>query len=357
MERLDRRSALVLLAIGGLVALAIVIGLASAGQQGLPRQVEAFAVPYHMRVIDDPLESMIVRSDGQAFATLARDPLLRRAAEEFRTPGAAAYRAQRPLGGHLAWALSLGQPGWVPPAMAVTAVAGTAAAVLAAGALLRHRGADPRSAAFILLIPGFYTTIAYLGPDPLALALAIGGVVMWERGRIGPAVVLFSLAALGRETMLIAPGVLFLCDVVAGRRSRLAPMVVPPLVWATWVGLVWWRIGALPTAEGDGALALPFRGVVAGLTDPILPGGHIWALAFLLVGVLAAVRAPRDHLTGITLAYLAFGTMMGQRVWVSWEYFGRILMPAAVFGILAVFATWERVRLDGLEDRSPQRVV
>lgn len=62
----------------------------------------------------DGLESVLARGDGQTFAALAQDPTLARP-EVFRGPPAeAAYRAQRPLLGWLAWALSGGQPDRVP---------------------------------------------------------------------------------------------------------------------------------------------------------------------------------------------------------------------------------------------------
>ena len=89
----------------------------AAGKLG-PERVPAFTTTYHYRLLDDPLELLLVQSDGQAFASLARDPSLARP-EVFFTDAEAAYRAQRPLLPYLAWAGSLGRTGWVPPALAV----------------------------------------------------------------------------------------------------------------------------------------------------------------------------------------------------------------------------------------------
>lgn len=102
----------------GVLFAALLIGILGYGAGRLgPTSVGAFTTSYDQRVLDDPLELLLVQSDGEAFASLARDPTLARP-EVFRTDAEAAYRAQRPLVPYAAWALSLGRTGWVPPALA-----------------------------------------------------------------------------------------------------------------------------------------------------------------------------------------------------------------------------------------------
>src|SRR4051812_48983127 len=60
-----------------------------------------------------PIEVTANSGDGQSFAALAQDPSLSRPDVFYRGKSEAAYRAQRPLAGYLAWAMSLGQPGLV----------------------------------------------------------------------------------------------------------------------------------------------------------------------------------------------------------------------------------------------------
>lgn len=50
---------------------------------------------------------------------------------------------------------------------------------------------------------------------------------------------------------------------------------------------------------------------------------------------------------------MAFGTIMGVEVWVSWEYFGRILLPGVCLAIAAILGSIEMTnRLHPREGRS-----
>src|SRR5690606_32578433 len=171
-----------------------------AGQLG-PTSVGAFTTTYDGRMLDDPLELLLVQSDGQAFASLARDPSLARPAVFF-TDAEASYRAQRPLLPYAAWAVSLGRTGWVPPALAVLSAGGFGLAVAGLGALLADRGAPPALALLTLLLPGAYMALSYAGPEPLGLGLVAWALVAWDRERTAVAVALFVAAALCRETLL-----------------------------------------------------------------------------------------------------------------------------------------------------------
>lgn len=333
----DERRTVIRMGILGSVFAALVIGLVGyAGYSHSPVQVGAYATPYDQRVLDDPLEILLVQSDGQAFATLARDPSLARAADEFREPAWASYRAQRPLLPYMAWIGSLGQSGWVPPALAVFAVVGTGAAAAAFAALTIARDGRVAFTMVALLLPGFFASLAYLGPEPVGLALAAWAVVMWERDRTAPAVVLFALAALTRETMLLVPAVLLVIDLLVGRRRQAALLVIPLATWIAWVAVLWVRIGALPTGPGQGVLTFPFVGVVEGLSNSIAGGGAFYAVLFSALILTSVALAPRDPLSWVALAYLGFATLMGPMVWASWEYFGRILLPGGAFALIAV---------------------
>jgi len=71
------------------------------------------AKPAFVSLYDRPLsrvEAVLAEGDGQAFAALAQDPLLRRPAV-MAPAGEFSYRAQRPVWGYLDWVASVGQPG------------------------------------------------------------------------------------------------------------------------------------------------------------------------------------------------------------------------------------------------------
>lgn len=331
---------------GGWITL-LAVAAASHG----PTAVGAFVVDYDGRLLDDGLELLIVQSDGQAFATLARDPLVQRP-KSFRTAGEASYRAQRPLLGWLAAFMSLGRSGWVPPAMALIAAASTGAAAAGAGRLLLQRGRSPWLGLVVFVLPGTASSLGYLGPEPLVLALLVWGVVAWEGDRVASAVGLFVLAALGRETALLVPFGLAATSLLKGRwRATIATLTVPAALVA-WYAALRWRLGAWPWDAGEGRLAPPVQGLVRAAreiwTDPWV---HVPHLALLLVIVIGATTiARRDELTGIVVAHATFALVLGRYVWAEPGFYSRVLLPMHVLGTVAIAGGFGRKSKNGTSD-------
>ena len=304
-----------------------------AGQLG-PTSVGAFTTSYDQRVLDDPLELLLVQSDGQAFASLARDPLLARP-EVFRTDAEAAYRAQRPLLSYAAWALSLGRTGWVPPALAFLATAGTGLAVAAVAQLLIDRRAPAKWSLLVLLFPGTYMALSYCGPEPLGLGLVLWGLVAWSRRRPDIALVLFAIAGLCRETLLLVPAALFLGELLQRRIRHAALLAATFAPYAAWIAFVRVRVGAWPTDASHGRLGLPFIGVVDGLSQAkfeSLP----YAVLCLAFGGAALVISRNDPLRIVVAVHLAFSTVIGHVVWMTWEGFGRVLLPLNALALVMI---------------------
>ena len=321
--------------LAGALLAALLIGVLGYGAGRLgPTSVGAFTTSYDHRVLDDPLELLLVQSDGQAFASLARDPTLARP-EVFRTDGEAAYRAQRALLPYAAWALSLGRSGWVPPALALLSAAGAGLAVAGVAQLLADRRCRPMLALLVLLLPGVYSALSYCGPEPLALGLAVWGIVAWSRGRIVPALVLFALAGLCRETLLLIPAALML-SALRDRRARqfllLAGSFVP---YAAWVVFLRVRVGAWPIEANHARTSAPFVGLVQGLSNAKTEA-LLYALVCVAVGAIALVLARKDPLQSIVAVNLAFASVMGSGVWISWEYFGRLLLPLDALALVMI---------------------
>jgi hypothetical protein len=321
--------------LGALLAAALIGVLAyGAGELG-PASVRAFTTTYDNRVLDDPLELLLVQSDGQAFASLARDPTLARP-EVFRTDAEAAYRAQRPLLPYLAWAGSTGRSGWVPPALAVLAAAGTGLAVAGVARLLADRGAPPALALFVPFLPGTYSALTYAGPEPLGLGLVTWGLVAWDRKRIATAVLLFAAAGLCRESLLIVPTALGL-QALWHRRVRLAASLLPAAVaYGLWVGFLRLRIGAWPTDAGEGRLSFPFVGLIDSLLRPEEDNTALYVAITLLLGLTALWVGRGDPLRPVIALHLAFATTMGYYVWIGWDFFGRVLLPADALSLVVI---------------------
>ena len=123
--------------------------------------------------------------------------------------------------------------------------------------------------------------------DALAFALGLWGVVLWRR-HIGWAVVLFSLAALTRETTLVVP----IACLLASRRRKDWPLLIPFAVFAGWslVVAAWIPPTTNPKAADflsgvRTAVTWPGQAwLQLGFSDP----GTITALALLTCGLVAA---------------------------------------------------------------------
>lgn len=337
------RSAAWRTAAAGSGAAALAAGLIAYLAVGAHRQApvvrRAYVKHYDGRVLTDPFEIMLVQSDGQAYAALARDPSLARP-EEFPSRAEAAYRAQRPLLGWLAWAASLGRPSRVPVALAVLQVVGVGAAGAACAALLAGRGAPVFPAALVALLPGIFESLSWLGPEALGLALAAWGVGAWERARAGRAGVLLSAAALARETLLVVPAGLLLASLRHGsaRPRHPWPAAIGPFaVVALWACVVRLRIGSWPLLANTGRLGFPLEGLARAAGTWADPGDAFFlgVAATLALGVAAWRRADRN-LFAIILVTCGLALVMGPAVWARWEDFTRPLLPLFAFGAVAL---------------------
>ncbi len=345
------------------IAAGIVLTLAAGAGRQAPVREGAFTTPYDQRVLDDPLEILLVQSDGQAFATLARDPLLARP-EEFRTDAEASYRAARPLLPWLAWAGSLGRPDLVPPALALLAVLGTGLAGAGLARLLLDRGVSPWPAVLVAFLPGTYSALTYLGPEPLCLGLLAWGIWAWSTRPARPwlAAGLFTAAALTRETALLVPLALGLEALWRRRRGtprrelHVAVLAVPFGALAAWFAVLHVRIGAWPTDAGQGRLTRPFAGLADAAGQWEVPREELVYLALTVLLVLGVLwRCRDDVLAWVVAVHVLFATTMGERVWVSWEYWGRVLLPLFALGFVAVVARALR-RAPGAEPYVPSVV-
>jgi len=298
------------------------------------------------------LEAFLVTGDAQAYATLAQDPLLTHP-ENVDPPAEYSYRAQRAVWGYLAWAASIGQPdlaGWALVALAIVA-SGVAAAVI--GALAVQRGCSPWWG--LVVIAAGVQALAELAPEIFATAL-VGLAVMQLRDRRHLAIGLLCVAALTRESMLVAVGAVGLYELVVTTgsfrervRSTL-PFALPFAAYLTWTAVLYERLGTWAWTRGENRLVAPFSGIVK-----ILETGHLRTLTGPAIAVALCATAwafaRRDVLTWIATAFLGYATMFSADVWLRGGY-QRTLVPLFVFGTVAVVGGW-RARSRTLVDAAP----
>lgn len=291
-----------------------------------------------------PFDVALATGDGQAFAAIATDPTLSRPDVYVTGAREAAYRAQRPLAGYAAWVLSLGRPRLVGPALAALYVVGQVAAVAAAAALLGRRGARRELALIVVVLPPSLSALLWFGPEPVGLAFALGGVLLWERrtpGSAWGAAALFALSGLTRESNLAVPLGLGLAGLLGRTRpfSDLVKLAVAPAAWAAWAVVVRARLGWWPWATGACRVSeTPFGGLGTGADHwPSPPVGEVGLIVVLAVVVSACLLWRRgDDLTWVVVVLAVLAAFLGDCVWRRWEDFSRPLLPLYALGLLAL---------------------
>jgi len=270
---------------------------------------------------------MMNAHDGQAFGSLAVDPLLSRPTDWTGGSKEMAYRAGRPLLGWLVMLTSFGSTAAAGWGLLVWTAIGIG--LMAAGALVLadHWGREGDWVPLLLLLPGVVGQMLFGGlSDALATGLALFGLAWWLERRDRWAIVALCLAGLSRETTLLVPLALLL----ATERRRAVRLLIPFAVYAGWVVIVWLRIGALPTDAHQGRLAVPPANFAA------VVGSWSWVevLGAGTIVVLAAVawrRAPGREVRWLVVLSALFAATLGPAVLRSWD-FTRPLLPVTVVG-------------------------
>ena len=276
--------------------------------------------------------------DGQFSYAMALDPLGARA--KLDQPDFRYRRIAYPL---LVRVLSLGHPACVPWAMLAVNLVAAALGCVILGELLAQRGASawlalvlPFSLAFLLAIRADLT-------EPLALALALGGWLAFEKDKPAWSVFLFAAGGLTKEIALLFPAALTVWHLLKkGWRQAavLATSFVPYLAWSAI--LVLW-LGTSPMAAYQSRpILIPFGGIRY-LTDPI--GRAVVGMWVLLpavgAGLWAALDAWRERTTSrgrdalLVLAQATFVAIMPKPTWED---------PLAILriglGLLAALLIW-----------------
>ena len=189
---------------------------------------QAASRPFVEQSIPDPVLVRGYGHDGQQFYVVARSIT---APDGLQTLDGNVdrprYRARRILFPLLAAPFPAGKPTvWAMLAISLVSVG---AAGVAAGRLARRVGGPVWLGLAVALTPALLISVRASLGDALAFALALWGLVLW-RNRLVWAVVLFSLAALTRETTLVVPAA---CFVFGTRRQRLV-LIAPFAVYGVW---------------------------------------------------------------------------------------------------------------------------
>jgi hypothetical protein len=345
--------------VAGVVLTATLLGATIVGLRVLTRPESCCQGPRpYISLYNRPLprvDAVLAEGDGQAFAAIGQDPLLRHP-QVIGSRAEYAYRAQRPLWSYLAWLASLGQANLIGWALAVLTILSCGAASLLIATMLRQRGASPWWSILVPLIG--LPVLTEFTPELAAAALLCAGILLWSREDRVLAVVALCLATLTRESMLVGVGALALWELrkVAGGRQalrRVAPLAWPFILYGIWIAIVTIRLGVSPFARSGGRLALPGAGLVANLGGGIHAETVLTAAGLAIVmGVAAIVLARRDVLTWMAVSYLAFAAILGHDVWATESGITRTLVPLYLLGSVAIIGGMRARRLQGVDPAS-----
>lgn len=293
--------------------------------------------------------------DGQFYAQLAVDPLLRDPAID-RALDNPPYRGRRILFSWTAWAAGLGRADWILQAYAVQ----NAAAWLLLAWLLAHwlPPVDLRNfAAWFGCLFGHGLLISSRlalidGPSLLLIAAAVRAVQA-RRAWLGAA--MLGLAGLARETNLLAAGMLWPVRdwgwrTLAGVAARGLLAILPLALWMDYLRSIY-RSAVL---AGDGHIVAPFGAylrawdVAVGMVqrDGWGSPARFNLLIVIALGVqLGWIVWQRRWADAWWRVGLAFGALMVSVHWVVWEgYPGaitRVVLPMTVaFNLLLPRDRW-----------------
>lgn len=208
------------------------------------------------------------------------------------------YRLQRILFPVAVRLLSLGAPPLVPWAMiAVNLAAIVVSTYLLAGWLL-ERGLSPWYALMYAIFIGTFMAYSRALTEPLAVCLAVIGILWWYERKPRRAVLALSLATLAKETaLLFVLGIAF--SELARRHPRRALLattsLLPFVIWQSYLAL---EFDAVPLLSHETGLEyIPLSGIVPYLTpEPGRISAFIFvALPALLLSAVSVVFLVRQR--------------------------------------------------------------
>lgn len=281
--------------------------------------------------------------DGQYFFFQSLDPLYSNPDTIARFLDRPTYRAQRMLyptlaGGFGAFSPRIAAFGLLAVNLIAVGVGTVAVAKLAVALDL-----SPLFGLTFALNPGVLVSATADTADTMALALLMIAALYAIRSKYLAASAWLTLAALTRETMLVAAVGLLVFLMV--RQHRLYwPLLAPFLAAGAWWAFVTSRIGYLPSLAVEPVVGLPLKGFGEAIkswigrpirvTDLVL--GLVLALIVIWVGVRAIWRP--NQLTSLLVGFSVIGVTMSAAAWTNYFDSYRILAPLIAAGPICLAA-------------------
>jgi len=298
--------------------------------------------------------------DGQFYYRLALDPFNWNKTA-FGITMDQSYRYTRIGYPVLAWLVSLGQHQLVPAALVAVNLLGVAAMAFLGGMFAREAG---RHALWGLAFAAYFGLVVSVGRDtaePLAEACMLGGLLAYRRSRPLLTTFLFTVGAITRETILLAPAAIAVTRLVAMARRQVRPgladltWVVPAFAYGVLEVAVQFVVkGEFPLlANSNRNLTTPFTAMVDALKYDLnhINTAHLSPIdialleyatlgIFILAGlaVLLVTTAPAHERLAFVFFVLQLGLLSSQ-IWTSTFGEGRSLIEPYLMALILLLAT------------------
>jgi hypothetical protein len=281
--------------------------------------------------------------DGKFFFVQANDPLILDPKVNASVLDRPLYRSQRMLYPLLAGGGGLFSPQIIVWALIAVNVLAMGGGTWATSVIARLMGMSPWWGLAFLLNVGFVSELDISGAGILGAALAFGAVAMIMQARTGWGIGLLAMAALSRESMLLAAaGVAWWLWRKRGLRSQaLLAIIVPVAAAVSWALYLRLRIGLDLGAAQVEEIGLPFVGFFQALGgwrfDPL---SLVLGLAIMTLFALFTKRVlVSDHLVGWAfIGFVALGVLFTEQVWRSYFDITRAIAPVITSYVLLLFA-------------------
>lgn len=253
--------------------------------------------------------------DGQFVFYIARDWLA--AAPLLDLP---AYRLQRILLPALARGVAFGRTGAIPWAILVINFTALVASAVMLARYLKRRHTSPWYALAYVLYVGTFMAYSRAVTEPLAYALALGGMLLWLERRQPWAIAAFALAGLAKEQAILVPIAVGCATLLRHEWRRAIALFLVPLPLVLWEWFLFTRFGTIGLGEGSSTQWVPLLGLIQVFTPE----------AGRITGLLA-VALPAVVLFGAALWLLRRDAGQAGAWLLLWHALFALLLPTDVY--------------------------
>lgn len=278
--------------------------------------------------------------DGKFFFTQAMDPFYLEPQVHAIYLDRPTYRAQRmayPTIASLGGLLPAQATAW---GLIIVNIVAMAVGTVYTGLVAMRMGLSSWFGLAFFINPGMIVDLSIDGAGVVAMAGMMAGVYYFVAGDLLPAAISLSLAALSRETMLIAAIGLAAFYWHKNRRPVWI-LTLPVIAVALWWVYLHWRLED-GLAQDTQALDLPFVGFGKAFVGWLnTPGSTIDLAVGSILLIIAVVTLIRSTRTPTALGWAAsgfalLGVFMSEPVWERWFDSTRALAPVLTTYILLV---------------------